>query len=156
MAIERETNEQNLEHDMLLEDAYEEELELETSLEAELHQMVGFKEDAEDDEKLQSFTLSPVPARLLQEYKSYADYRMEPLNRMRCARDRSVRPFLLCADSLPTHTATARASSRSPPRTTRASALASSAGSKCRTTSVPRVSASGPRSGRRCCATTAA
>ena len=84
MELEREADAEAQEHDMVLEEAYEEELELETSLEGELHQMVGFEEDAEDEQKV-SFTLSPVPAALLQEYKTYADYRMEPLNRMRSA-----------------------------------------------------------------------
>ena len=106
MELEREANAEAQEHDMVLEEAYEEELELETSLEAELHQMVGFEEDAEDEQKV-SFTLSPVPPTLQQEYKTYTvchpthphppiahsltlfaypppqDYRMEPLNRMR-------------------------------------------------------------------------
>ena len=102
---EREADAERNEVDLALEQEYEEELELETSLEAELHQMVGFEEDAEDEQKA-SFTLSPVPPALQQEYKTYTvchpthphppspapslsppappqDYRMEPLNRMR-------------------------------------------------------------------------
>ena len=67
---EREADAERNEVDLALEQEYEEELELETSLEAELHQMVGFEEDAEDEQKA-SFTLSPVPPALQQEYKTY-------------------------------------------------------------------------------------
>ena len=45
--------------------------------------MPAFADDAEDDQKVVSFTLSPIPAALRQEFKTYTDYRMEPLNRMR-------------------------------------------------------------------------
>ena len=84
--LEREENARNNEHDLLLEDEYEDELELETSLEAELHSgYVSFQADAEDEEKVrqQSHTLSPVPPALLAAFQAYTDYRLEPLNRMR-------------------------------------------------------------------------
>ena len=89
---EREADAERNEVDLALEQEYEEELELETSLEAELHSgYAGFQEVAEDEQKEVSFTLSPVPAALQQEYKTYADYRMEPLNRMRSAASPSHR-----------------------------------------------------------------
>ena len=81
---EREADAERNEVDLALEQEYEDELELETSLEAELHSgFASFKDDAEDDEKVQSFTLSPVPPALVAEFKAYHDYRLEPLNRMR-------------------------------------------------------------------------
>ena len=59
---EREADAERNEVDLALEQEYEDELELETSREAELHSgFASFKDDAEDDEKVQSFTLSPVP-----------------------------------------------------------------------------------------------
>ena len=81
---EREADAERNEVDLALEHEYEDELELETSLEAELHSgFASFNDDAEDDEKVQSFTLSPVPPALVAEFKAYQDYRLEPLNRMR-------------------------------------------------------------------------
>ena len=81
---EREADAQQNEVNLVLEEEYEEELELETSLEAEMHSGFAiFKDDAEDDEKVQSYTLSPVPPALMAEFKAYCDYRLEPLNRMR-------------------------------------------------------------------------
>ena len=83
LEAEREANDARNEEDLLLEDEIEQEQELETCLAFELHQMPALKGDAEDDDKLQSFTLSPLPPALEQEYATYKDYRLEPLNRMR-------------------------------------------------------------------------
>ena len=82
--LERAANNERLEVDLALEQEYDDELELETSLGAELVHMASFKADAEDDAKVeQSFTLSPVPPALVEAFSAYKDYRLEPLNRMR-------------------------------------------------------------------------
>ena len=81
---EREADAEQNEINLALEDEYEDELELETSIEAELHSgFASFKDDADDDEKVQTYKLSPVPPSLVAEFKAYSDYRLEPLNRMR-------------------------------------------------------------------------
>jgi hypothetical protein len=82
--IEREENAREDEVDLVLEEEYEEEIELETSLFAELHGLFApYESDEIDEEKAVSFALSPVPQALLGDFKAYKDYRLEPLNRMR-------------------------------------------------------------------------
>ena len=57
--------------DLLLEDEYEQEVELETSLASELVQMASFKADETDDAAAQSFTLSPVPQPLIDAFRAF-------------------------------------------------------------------------------------